>query len=301
MACLYPRSAYWTRDKEGVRGISFKPTGPSVISGTPIKVPCGQCIQCRLAHSRMWATRAMHEFRMCQMNPENDSSFITLTYDDKNLPEGGTLVRRDLQLFMKRLRKKKKQIGIRFYGCGEYGSQTNRPHYHVLLFNTGFPDKTYYAPSGSGEPLFVSRELEELWPFGHNRIGNVQFSSCSYVARYICDKITGDMAADHYMGRLPEFPAYSRNPGLGKTYFDKYGREAYLHDSVVIEGRELPLPRYYDIKYAELDAAELERIKVLRRRKAMLSRDRSEENNVRRRVKETFELRKAAVFARKAV
>lgn len=305
MACLYPRAAYWTRDKDGKRGVAFRSNAPNVISGSPFRVPCGQCVQCRLAHSRTWAVRCMHEYRMWY-NQGYDGSFVTLTYDDKALlkvtEEHGcpTLVKRDLQLFMKRLRKETGN-GVRFYACGEYGSRTNRPHYHLLLFNRDFSDKRFYGNSGSGEALFSSELLRRLWPAGNNIIGGLSFKSCAYVSRYVVDKITGDRAADHYGGFLPEFSVMSRRPGIGKSFFDRYRDQLYRDDKTVLEGREIGLPRFYDVEYEKLDKDGMEELKKTRRRRAMLLRDRSEENNPRRRAKEVFELKKLAVFQRKAV
>ena len=57
------------------------------------------------------------------------------------LGQHSTLVKRDLQLFLKRLRKKlvktygkDKKFRIRFIGCGEYGGTFGRPHYHLVIF-----------------------------------------------------------------------------------------------------------------------------------------------------------------------
>lgn len=304
MACLYPRAAYWTRDKEGKRGVALRSNAPNVISGVPFYIPCNQCVQCRLAYSRTWAVRCMHEYRY-QYNAGYDASFVTLTYDEDNLKRivrehnCDTLVLRDLQLFMKRLRKKT-GAGVRFYGCGEYGSRTNRPHYHVLLFNRDFSDKKVYKHSDAGDPLYRSRSLDDLWTHGNTIVGGVSFNSCAYVARYIVDKMTGDMADDWYMGRKPEFSVKSNRPGIGKPFFDQYRDQLYRDDSTVVDGRELPLPRYYDLEYAKLDEGFVERVKKERRRRAMLKREGKEDNN-RRRAKETFELKKLAVFQRKAV
>lgn len=300
MGCLYPNTVYWTRDKDGKRGVTFNRNAS--FSGIPFKVPCGQCIECRLAHSRMWAVRCMHEYRTWY-NDGFDSSFVTLTYDDKHLDklieEHGcaTVVLRDLQLFMKRLRKATGK-GVRFYACGEYGSRTRRPHYHVLLFNRDFSDKKFYGYSGSSEPIYTSDRLRDLWPAGDNKLGAVSFNSCAYVARYICDKITGDMADDHYMGHKPEF--CTRSLGIGKEYLRRYGSEVYRSDSVIVDGREMAPPRYYDIEYSKLDLERVEALKVDRRKRAILARDRSEENNNRRRAKECFALKKLAVYARGA-
>lgn len=173
MACFRPLTAFYSKEvgASGKRGITFNRNAS--FSGVPISVACGQCVGCRLEYSRQWAMRCVHESKMYDCN-----EFVTLTYDDKHMPPDGGLVRRDPQLFMKRLRKLKGN-GIRFYGCGEYGDTTLRPHYHFLLFNCHFGDKKFFKKAVSGERLYTSDELYELWPYGMNVIGSVTFDSAA--------------------------------------------------------------------------------------------------------------------------
>ena len=100
----------------------------SSVAGGDFRVPCGRCLGCRAAKSKEWAQRLLNEQAYWRTE-----SFITLTYDDKNLPEGGKLVKSDLQLFFKRLRKNI-DWPIKYYACGEYGDVTFRPHYHAIVF-----------------------------------------------------------------------------------------------------------------------------------------------------------------------
>jgi len=185
----------------------------------------------------------MHEKRMWKY-----SAFLTLTYEDNKLPRGGTLVLEHLQTFMKRLREKRPP-GIRFFACGEYGDTYQRPHYHLLLFNTDFPDMRHYKDNETGDPLYKSKEATELWKRGDVTIANVNFGTCSYVAGYVAKKA----GSNHIYGdRLPEFRVMSRNPGLGRTWYNSYHAEAYKSDSVIANGKETGIPRYYD-KIRELE------------------------------------------------
>ena len=84
-------------------------------------IPCGRCMECRLRKKREWALRCEHEASL-----HDENCWFTLTYDDAHLPDRNSLRRRDLQLFLKRLRKVMKPF--RFFGCGEYGDDSNRPH-----------------------------------------------------------------------------------------------------------------------------------------------------------------------------
>lgn len=288
MVCYNPLTAFYSREigKSGKRGITFSRNNS--LSGEPLKLPCGQCIGCRLERSRQWAIRCMHEAKLHDRN-----CVVTLTYNDDSLPATGSLVKRDLQLFMKRLRKKHGK-GIRFYACGEYGEINRRPHYHCILFNHDFDDKKPYKKSVVGDQLWTSNIAERIWGNGFAVIGEVSFESCAYIARYIVDKMTGPLAADWYsyvdadgeiISVVPEFTNMSRRPGIGSGYFDKFGAEVYIHDSVIMRGKEIRPPRFYDVKFEAIDAARLSKLKLKRRREAL--KHQADNTPERRRVKET--------------
>ena len=98
-----------------------------------LEVPCGKCMACRQQKRKEWSMRVLHE-----STEYRNECFTTLTYSDDNLPENGSLVKRDLQLFFKRLRKAlPPSQKIRYFACGEYGDTYFRPHYHTILFNLG--------------------------------------------------------------------------------------------------------------------------------------------------------------------
>lgn len=288
MPCYSPLTAYYSKEigKSGKRGITFD--RGSSFSGSKLMLPCGQCVGCRLERSRQWAVRCMNEKRM-----HSESSFLTLTYDDKQLPESGSLVPRDLQLFMKRLRKQT-GAGLRFFACGEYGDETFRPHYHVLLFNRDFADRTIVGKSKAGLPLYDSKELSKLWQYGLHWIGEVTFESCAYVARYVMKKMTGPME-DLYCASDGVFlePEFRRGSvGLGRGYFEKYKEEIYTHDNIIVNGMKVRPPRYYDNKFDLLDPDRIAVLKKKRRRAALVHR---EDNKVdRRRVRELVELKRLA-------
>jgi len=285
MPCYGPLNAYYSAElnPSGKRSLVFDER--KAHSGIPVRIPCGQCIGCRLERSRQWAMRCMHEKRLHDM-----SSFVTLTYEDDCLPEDGGLKVRDLQLFMKRLRKVAGD-GLRFYACGEYGENYGRPHYHVLLLNYDFDDKLKYSRAKRGEVLYRSELLDRLWPFGLCVVGDVSFDSCAYVARYLLKKVTGKDADAHYTtvdrhgvvhSLQPEFTVMSRRPGIGTGWFEQFGKQAYEFDSVIVNGREVRPPKFYDGKYELVDSAKLERIKRKRRSKIV----RADNTSRRRRVKE---------------
>ena len=190
MPCFHPITAYhkigggitWThRESNGIK----------------LTVSCKQCTGCRQEYARQWAMRIKHEASLWLNN-----IFITLTYNDQNLPEHNTLVKKDFQDFMKRLRKKihsdqkKENIltkinnptpKVRFFHCGEYGEKFGRPHYHAILFNHNFNDSKLIPGQKN---LSTSDTLKKLWGKGHVSIGDVTFQSASYVAGYVQKKLT---------------------------------------------------------------------------------------------------------------
>ena len=232
----------------------------------PVELPCGQCIGCRLERSRQWAVRCVHEAQMHERN-----CFVTLTYDDEHLPEDRSVDVREFQRFMKRLRKRYGR-GIRFFHCGEYGEVNERPHYHALLFNHDFEDRELWSVR-SDVRLYVSRELQSVWPFGWSTLGDVTFNSAAYVARYVLKKVTGQGAQERYQWthpetgevheRRPEYVTMSRRPGIGAAWVDRFRSDLYPSDFVVLNGAKMRLPRYYDQRL-ELDEKDARTIRGTR-------------------------------------
>lgn len=279
MSCYRPLIGYFakTKNPSGKRSLQFNRTGS--FSGSPVKVPCGSCVGCKLERTRVWGIRCLHENRM-----HKESCFVTLTYSNEFLPANGSLDPRCLQLFHKRLHNRlldSRGVGIRYFGCGEYGDLNQRPHYHSLLFGYRPHDLVLYSENRRGEAIYSSRFLDEVWSFGNVRVGAVSFESAAYVARYSIKKATKQQREDgHYVvydsdgvvhERVPEFAVMSRRPGIGSSYFDKYGSEIMAHDSVIVGGREVPSVRYYDLKIEALDSKRLDEIKKVRRSKSKWS------------------------------
>lgn len=258
MPCYTPLRGFlakFVNPETGKRSVVFNPK--DAFTDLPVFVACGRCIGCRLERSRQWAIRCVHEASMYEKN-----CFITLTYDDAHLPVNGSLVKRDFQLFMKRLRKRFGK-GVRYYECGEYGENFSRPHYHACLFNFDFPDKVFWSCRNHVN-LFVSAILKELWPFGYSTIGDVTFDSAAYVARYILKKYLGRNSDEYYKGRVPEYTTMSRRPGIGRLWFEKFKSDVFPHDFVVIRGgRKCKPPRYYDTIYDLTNHKSLVKIKSM--------------------------------------
>lgn len=271
MPCYYPLTGYRSKSltPNGKRAIVFNPT--LGYRDMQVQVSCGQCIGCRLEYSRQWAIRCVHELQM-----HNESSFVTLTYNNDNLPADNSISKRELQLFIKKLRKVTENK-IRYYACGEYGDQNNRPHYHLIIFGESFNDKTVHSES-NGNILYRSEMLEKIWTKGYSLIGEVTFESCAYVARYVMKKHKGKDSPEHYEildkqsgeihQQIKEFSLMSRRPGIGKTWFEKYSDDTNK-DYITIRGQKMSLPKYYDALLEQTEEQEsFEKRKGKRRQQA---------------------------------
>lgn len=294
MPCFYPQQAYRStsvNSESGKRLVTFVKNNAYV--DMPITLRCGQCSGCRWDHSREWAIRCHHEASLWP-----DNCFVTLTYNDDHLPYNSTLLKKDVQLFMKRLRKKfstfdyfpwtnietgrinhTRQVNnpIRLYYCGEYGEKLQRPHYHLCLFNHDFHDKKLWKKSDPGmdNALYRSADLESLWTLGHSSVGRLTLASAGYVARYIMKKINGDQAETHYhpidpetgeiLERLPEFTDMSRAYGIGKKWFENYVDDIFPDDFIVIKGKKYKVPKFYNTQYEAHYPDEYKAIKTARK------------------------------------
>lgn len=269
MPCYHPLTAYRRRSGRNNKGrwpITFNMR--EGYKDKEIKVPCGQCIGCRLEYSRKWAIRCMHEADTHELN-----CFLTLTYEDKFLSKNNSLNKTDIQKFFKKLRKRVFPKKLRYFQCGEYGDKSGRPHHHALIFGWRPDDLELFSTRG-GYNVYESAVLNNVWKLGFVAVGDVTFDSAAYVARYVIKKVSGDKALLHYSSivpetgeiineRLPEFVTMSRRPGIGYEWFKRYKSDVYPSDTLVVTGRGvMKPPRYYD------DRLEFDDPKLLRKIKA---------------------------------
>lgn len=207
---------------------------------------------------------------------------------------------------MKKLRKKYGE-GVRFFACGEYGKDGKRlwnPHYHAILFNLDFEDKILWTENGRGDPVFTSQSLSDLWQQGFCTVAAASFQSAAYVSRYIMKKVTGELASDHYqwidtqtgecLQLTPEFVTMSRGSaklktgGIGRGWYDKFADDVFPDDFIVIEGKKMRPPKYYDDLLDQEDESERRHMKGARRRKGKVFEPHNtpERRKVREKVKE---------------
>lgn len=212
-----------------------------------LTVPCGKCEACIERKSNDWACRIYHEWLY-----SDSSAFFTLTYSDEFLTyndvvidyagyyehlEVPVLCKRDVQLFMKRLRKKLGN-GLRFFLGGEYGEQFGRPHYHFVLFN--YP-----------KDVDLIEVVKSCWSYGNVQCSEeMNIKRVMYVAKYIyCSSLLPNNRAI-LKNFVPPFILCSRMPGLGYQYVnDKEVRDYHnrtLETRVSLDdGKQLSMPRYF--------------------------------------------------------
>lgn len=208
-----------------------------------LRLPCGKCLSCRLAKSKEWAVRCVLEAKSHEYN-----FFLTLTFDNEHIGDN-KLTREDLSKFIKRARYYFPDL--RYFGCGEYGSTTNRKHHHIILFNCKIDDLEFFSRSDNGN-YYTSKTISKLWPFGHVLITEFSYSTAAYIARYTLKKIFSDDNKD-------EFICMSLKPGLGYSYFEKNYSSIYDTDTIYGDfgnSNKARPPRYFD-KLLELINPEL--------------------------------------------
>lgn len=208
------------------------------------KVPCGQCMPCRVNTQRKLCTRLMLEARS---HPQS-SSFVTLTYSEEEVVEEDgkkVLVREHLDQALDILRKRlaRREVPkMRYFAVGEYGSETWRPHYHALIFGV--------------EPEFLKQNelLPAAWGKGFTLATEALPERIRYVAHYTTKKLTSPSAYG-LEGRPPEFTR--RSKGLGLLWVDKFAevfdtptgmaaleRMGDVPRHCVIDGKRWPLDHY---------------------------------------------------------
>lgn len=273
MPCYHPLLAVENGVNENGKTVyKILPTGtdprPYERSGfETAKVPCGQCIGCRIDYARSWAARLMLELRQHDLDK---CFFVTLTYDDehighlRNEKDYFSLSKRDLQLFLKRLRKAISPEKCRFYAVGEYGSTTLRPHFHLILFNCSLNDYGFedIHRSQLGYMYRSSNLLQKVWPYGFNVCAPVTFESCSYCARYMMKKLKGVEGGWYDLAKIERpFSTCSRKPGIGAAAFDDmedFASAAFIPVETGHGVKQFPVPSYFEKLYRKVNEEDAE-------------------------------------------
>lgn len=305
MACYYPVKGWKTLATTELGKRTFTQNRVKALITSPLTVPCTRCIGCKLEHSRQWAMRCVHEAQLHEHN-----SFLTLTYNEEHLPHDRSLDPEHLRNFWYKLRayirrterteykdllQRNKNLPplvhkkIRYYACGEYGKEQDkdnpnhlgRPHYHAILFNHHFKDNTIVGRNSNGDYRYTSVTLDKIWGKGTCEIGSVSFESAGYTARYCTQKITGELATDHYKKINTdtgeqytverEFSRQSTSRGIGYEWWKKYNSDLNK-DFITIRGIRMKPAKYYDNQLEKLNEEIYKRNKKIRKKTALNNR-----------------------------
>lgn len=239
-------------------------------------IPCGKCIGCQLDKANDWAVRCLLEMKNWKYN-----YFITLTYDDEHIhiKNGRTnLIKKDLQDFLKRLRyyfegheereyKEKIEKPIRYFCSGEYGTKTERSHFHIGIFNLKIEDlkriKTIKKRTGEEYNIYDSKKIKDIWGKGFIMIEEMTYETACYIARYIEKKAFGKHK-NYWINRdlNPEFTETSRRGGIGingitnKAEFEKIKENYGVYRKTRKGVKLLRIPSYIRNKWKEIDEQE---------------------------------------------
>lgn len=223
------------------------------------QIPCGHCLGCLEDKAKDWTTRNLMELKT-----SDNAVFLTLTYDREHLPTKygyPTLRKMDLSAFMKRLRKHYSLSKLRFFACGEYGSHTLRPHYHLIVY--GYP---YYEDRWCETEL-----LSNIWKNGNVYLGSVTAQSIAYVSRYVVKKQGNSSFINKF--QQPEFVDMSRRPGIGAEWINDHIKDISINDEVPFLShgivRFVKPPRYFDKKFKDIEPNSFQKIADKRVTKAL--------------------------------
>lgn len=228
-----------------------------------IEVPCGKCLGCREKQAKEWTDRILMELQTA-----DSAYFITLTYEDRFLnyvgytdPDTGvvedipTLNYRDVQLWLKKLRNTGQKI--RYFCAGEYGKESGRPHYHLIMFNLKLDDLTPYKVNFEGDMMYNSEYLSNKWQMGFVVVAEVNKKTAGYTARYVLKKYESEVDYYDKYGLEPERCISSKRPALGREFIENHIEEFVDHSKVaVISDGVLDtvcLPKYGKKLYKQLN------------------------------------------------
>lgn len=255
--CTYPTSMYAIGTSSNGKKIIQTKLPPAGKNFQEILRDCGQCSGCRIRRRMDWANRLKHE----SIFHEN-AFFVTLTYSDEHLPENGSLEPDHISEFVKNYRNQFRGRKVRYFGVGEYGGDTARPHLHLIIMGPDIAEKKLQYvnyPKSQFNPEFrklfgeagikhyTSPLLSKCWPYGLSEFGYTSAATMNYVTKFHVEKVTGDLAASHYEGRKPEFSRMSRMPGIGTKWIEKHWREVYPEGALLDpKGARVAPPKFYD-------------------------------------------------------
>lgn len=262
------------------------------------KVPCNNCDECLLNRSKRKTAQLMIE--NYDRKDETGSWFITLTYDDNHIPynevwKDGKMISVEESLppkdpYLYEFKKDRKKCikpfidnlsnyakrtyrdeKLMWFYCAEYGGQTMRPHFHMIVFGLHIPiTELKFYEQRDGYILYEWTKGAEIWENGFVTVGNFTPETAAYVAGYVLKKQSTKVKNWYYtqQGKIPEYTGQSRYPAIGSSYYEKHKDEIYQTDEIYIPGAlgvmKLRPTSYYDQKFGIENPERMEEIKAKR-------------------------------------
>jgi hypothetical protein len=203
-----------------------------------VPAPCRKCMACKVNHKRLWQHRLILESLV-----HEKQAFVTLTYDDDSQPSDGSVSKKELQDFHKRLRKRFKNK-IRYFAVGEYGTNSLRPHYHGAYFGIRCDldggcnllkkkaIRKFREKLGQDAPIkkdwYIKKicssckKIEDAWNNGFIDVSPLNQTTAGYILGYCVKKMTNpeDDRLKQENGKYlyPEFALMSKNLGVTGMY-----------------------------------------------------------------------------------
>lgn len=259
-------------------------------------LPCGHCIACRRERRQ-----DLTVLQSLEASLYDENWFLTLTYDDAKFSSGvapRSLDKQHLKDFVISMRKYCAYNGasFRFFACGEYGDEFERPHYHMSIFGLsssllGIADDDEVIQTrkrglydngrivrcensrvdSNGNFFWQSPVISDRWRYGNHQIYRANRETFQYVAGYTVKKLSGDRAKAWLdSGRVLPYFAQSR-PSIGFPWFERFGRtlaqtngEKLVNDSVSVGDITWRIPRIMMKWFERFDPVHFDEIKYMR-------------------------------------
>ena len=181
---------------------------PTMLDG--LEVSCRKCWQCRKRRVEDLIGRCIAESKF------SDKTYAcTLTYAESAGVNAATLVYKDVQNFLKRLRKKYK---VRYIVTGEYGTKKNRAHWHIILFFKGeYPEPQKMEKFGRARKRSEYRVVWKYWPHGFTYFQQPDWKGFQYALKYVLKDQDERVKITHI--------AMTKFPPLGDIYFRELAKQ----------------------------------------------------------------------------
>lgn len=231
----------------------------NVNAPTKAFVPCGKCPECQEMSQHAWQFRLGTELEILRSKGWK-IGFCTLTYDDAHLPyfpeclwtnpeefrKVPCFSYGDIKRFLKSVRnslyRKFHVKKIRYMVCSEYGSNTQRPHYHAIFAWPPVLDAvqmhSIVCDAWRNGFIFPARPYGGKDSHGYEHLAfevvDNGYNAAAYAAKYACkdlyyEKLVKDLPLDKKSKLFKHCKAFhSQSKSLGLSLLDGLGDDEKL-------------------------------------------------------------------------